>query len=278
VEAIIWVNFSSLCCPPMVDLLPSIYTRHHNLLTMVKKNSKINIFLSMLIFLVIGILIGSNLPAEIIQLENEAPQTFYSTTVKVPAIDQKGEGIIAVLKTEAWEGSGKTLTDIDKLFFWIDTQESIQTAKEVAAKITNKNIDNVDMVYSLEEGKTAIVGGPSAGAAITLATISVLEQKQLREDVMITGTIEDDGSIGSVGSVYEKAVAAKENGAKLFLVPKNSSIDISTRPIKTCEDKDGIEYCETIYDEKETDIGKEIDIMLLEVSNVNEAMDYMIIP
>ncbi|MBR9682442.1 MAG: ATP-dependent protease, partial [Candidatus Aenigmarchaeota archaeon] len=109
-------------------------------------------------------------------------------------------------------------------------------------------------------------------------TISVLEQKELKENVIITGSVNENGTIGPVGSIYEKAEAAKNNGAKLFLVPKNSSIEIETKPSKVCEDKDGIEYCETKYVETSTNIGEAVGIMVLEVSNIQEAMNYMIIP
>lgn len=227
------------------------------------------------IFLVMGMIIGSGFRPDIIQLEKESEQPFYSTQIAVPAVDQEGKGIIVSLNVEAAKGTGRTLTDIDKLFFWIDTQESIQTAKQVAEKITNKDTDSIDLTYSVKDSLTSIVGGPSAGAAITLATISVLEQKPLRNDVMITGTVTKNGTIGPVGSVYAKAAAAKLQGIKTFLVPENSSIDVSTKPVKSCENRDGVEYCETKYVEESKNIGSDLGIEVIEVSTIQDAMKYM---
>jgi uncharacterized protein len=39
----------------------------------------------------------------------------------------------------------------------------------------------------------------------------------------MTGTIEEDGTIGQVGGVLEKAQAAGESGFKIMLVPKGES-------------------------------------------------------
>jgi PDZ domain-containing protein len=42
--------------------------------------------------------------------------------------------------------------------------------------------------------------------------------------VAVTGTINPDGSVGAVGGVAQKAVAAGEEGADVFLVP-SSEVD-----------------------------------------------------
>ena len=66
--------------------------------------------------------------------------------------------------------------------------------------------------------------GPSAGAALTIATIAALKHDSIRSDVVITGTINADGTIGQIGGVLEKAQAAKDIGAKLFLVPVGQGV------------------------------------------------------
>ncbi len=69
---------------------------------------------------------------------------------------------------------------------------------------------------------TGRVGGPSAGLAFTLTIIDELTRGDLTggNPVAVTGTIRDDGSVGPVGGVAQKAVAAKDAGARLFLVPR----------------------------------------------------------
>ena len=68
---------------------------------------------------------------------------------------------------------------------------------------------------------TGEVGGPSAGLAFTLALMDDLTPGELTggERVAVTGTIAIDGSVGPVGGVPQKAVAVREAGIDVFLVP-----------------------------------------------------------
>ena len=68
------------------------------------------------------------------------------------------------------------------------------------------------------------VGGPSAGLAFTLIVIDVLTPGELTggKRVAVTGTIRLDGSVGDVGGVAQKAVAARDAGAELIIVPAAS--------------------------------------------------------
>ena len=65
------------------------------------------------------------------------------------------------------------------------------------------------------------VGGPSAGLAFTLVVIDVLTPGELTggKRVAVTGTIRLDGSVGDVGGVAQKAVAARDAGAEMIIVP-----------------------------------------------------------
>jgi len=68
---------------------------------------------------------------------------------------------------------------------------------------------------------TARVSGPSAGLAFSLAIIDDLTPGDLTGggDVAVTGTILEDGSVGPVGGVAQKAVTARRAGARLMIVP-----------------------------------------------------------
>lgn len=71
----------------------------------------------------------------------------------------------------------------------------------------------------IDSGK---IGGPSAGLAFTLTILDLLTPGELTggRDVAVTGTISFDGSVGNVGGVAQKAVAARSEGAELFIVPE----------------------------------------------------------
>ena len=68
---------------------------------------------------------------------------------------------------------------------------------------------------------TGRVSGPSAGLAFTLTILDELTPGDLTggKKVAVTGTIRPDGSVGPIGGAQQKAVTAREAGAKLFLVP-----------------------------------------------------------
>jgi len=72
---------------------------------------------------------------------------------------------------------------------------------------------------------TDSIGGPSAGLAFTLALLDELSEGSLtgKAKVAATGTIDGDESIGAVGAIPQKAVAARASGATLFLLPASQS-------------------------------------------------------
>lgn len=73
---------------------------------------------------------------------------------------------------------------------------------------------------------TTDIGGPSAGLAFTLALLDELTPGDLMGDerVAATGTIREDGAVGAIGALVQKAVAVRESGAMIFLVPKGQQL------------------------------------------------------
>jgi uncharacterized protein len=199
----------------------------------------------------------------------------HGAALKVPAVDEEGNGVVTTLIVEAQPGQGRVLTDVNNLLFWVDTQYSIRTAQRVAQAITKVNISRVDLIYAIETN-ASLIEGPSAGAALTIATIAALENKSLNQSVMITGTINPDGSIGAVGAVAEKAKASKDVGATLFLVPEGQGTEISYKPIQKCEKVGPILYCTTKYKTEKIDISESVGITVKEVSTVDEALKYFL--
>lgn len=201
--------------------------------------------------------------------------SFSQAEIGLAAVDQNGNGLITPLIVQVKSGDGKILTNIEKLLFWVDTQQSIQTAKQVAENVTKIDVDKYDIIYTVESNST-LVGGPSAGAALTIATIAALQSKKIKSDVLMTGTINPDGTIGEVGGILEKAKAAKALGAKLFLVPKGQGTETYLKPDENCVQRAGFIFCTTKYTEVTVNIGKDAGIEVIEVANVIEAMKYLI--
>jgi uncharacterized protein len=208
---------------------------------------------------------------------NRTEETYLRNVVSlnVPAIDENGKGVPTTLIVETAPGKGRVLTDINHILFFVDTQNSIQIAKAVAENITGIDMSKIDLIYQIETNASAI-GGPSAGAALTIATVAAIENKTLNPKIGITGTINPDGSIGPVGGIEEKARASKEAGIEIFLVPVDQGTEITYVPKKECRQIGPILYCTTEYLVKKVDISKDVGITVKEVANVEEALKYFL--
>jgi Lon-like protease len=71
------------------------------------------------------------------------------------------------------------------------------------------------------------VGGPSAGFMFALAILDAVTDGDLTRGYYVagTGTIAQDGTVGAVGGAAEKALAAEQDGAQIFLVPRDDAND-----------------------------------------------------
>jgi PDZ domain-containing protein len=74
---------------------------------------------------------------------------------------------------------------------------------------------------------SANIGGPSAGMVYTLTIIDLLTAEDLLKGNIIaaTGTISSDGSVGGIGGIRQKVVAAQAAGAKYIIVPQSNFAD-----------------------------------------------------
>ncbi len=112
----------------------------------------------------------------------------------------------------------------------LDTQISTRFANQVACDFLKKDCYKYDFFYTIR-AKASMVGGPSAGAAITILTIGVLSNLELGENTVITGTINSGGLIGPVAGLEQKINAAIDKGFTKIIVPKWQS-DINFSDIK----------------------------------------------
>jgi uncharacterized protein len=213
------------------------------------------------------------------QQSNTFKENFFSiknsTKVKmaIPAVNEQGQGVNTLLIVEATPGTGRTLTDIDNLLFWADTQHSIRIARRVAENITEKKMEDYDIIYSIE-ADASVIGGPSAGAALTIATIAALQDKKPNSDVMITGIINHDGTIGPVSEILEKAKAAKQQGTEIFLVPLLQSRDVVYITSEHCEVFGNNKICTKETKPRKVSIQQEVGIKVIEVETIQEATKY----
>ena len=239
------------------------------------KNKTLLLIILILAIFLGGIVIGKyffnvNTVEKIVYKENSI-KDLRRNELKIPAVNDNNEGVVATLITEVKPGNGLVLVNINDILADFYTQFSARTAASVASNYTGVNLSNLDVVYQIK-ANASIVGGPSAGAAMTVATIALLSNKELEENVMITGAINQDGGIERVGAVPQKAEAAKNIGIKLFLVPEGDNVKASEYiKEKSCNNYDGLIFCQIIYKPQEVKLFKDSDLEIKEVKNIDEA-------
>ncbi len=219
-------------------------------------------------------------------LQGESPQTpplFAARkriTVPIVAVSSRGGvGVVGNLTMSLVPGNGHILIDTNP-FLETDLQYYSSLAISYAKLYTGKMAEDVDFVLSFNiQGR--VVGGGSASAATAVAAIALLQDKQLRKGVVLTGVLRPDGSIGQVGGVLEKAYAAAQSGFSTFLVPRGQSrITYYEKKVRKEPAFPGFYLYNTYYVPRAVDLSKEAEkewgLKVREVSTVDEALALMV--
>ena len=156
----------------------------------------------------------------------------------VLGVDENNIGHVIPLEVILKEGTSNLFLNVANVLVDESMQSSAQTAIQVAREVTRTSLTDKDVLINIkapaQEGKLIISGG-SAGGAITIAAIAAMQGKAPRKDVLMTGTINEDHSIGKIGAPREKGIAAREYGAKLFLVPPGQKSEVGAIGIEVME-------------------------------------------
>ena len=148
------------------------------------------------------------------------------TTINNEQIFSASEFIATLRKYDIGETVTIGLTrDIDG----VDTEISISTQLIEHIEYDNEPMvgflattvnERFDFPFEIDI-KTGNVGGPSAGLMMALNVYNNLIPNDITNSLIIagTGTIEIDGSVGPVGGIRQKVIAAKKAGSSLILVP-----------------------------------------------------------
>ncbi|WP_324736507.1 S16 family serine protease [Thermococcus sp. SY098] len=158
----------------------------------------------------------------------QCPAQGHTVVLKAPAVSKTANGELVGVATEfvitVAPGSGHVYVETWPLAE-VDMQASARLAAQVAGRVLGVDMSKYD-VFIQVKADSPIIGGPSAGGTMTVGIIAALKGWKLRNDVMMTGMINPDGTIGPVGGILEKASAAHSVGAKLFLIPEGQRIQV----------------------------------------------------
>ncbi len=141
-------------------------------------------------------------------------------------------GELLTIEAVTLPGKGKTMTtgQLGEVM-----QESIQAALSVVRRrskqlgIPEDFYQKADLHIHLPEGATP-KDGPSAGAAIVTALVSVLTGIPVRADVAMTGEITLRGEVLPIGGLKEKLLAAVRGGIRTALIPEENVKDLAEIP------------------------------------------------
>ena len=148
------------------------------------------------------------------------------TTINDEQIFSASEFIATLRKYDI----GETVTiGLTRNIDGIDTEISISTELIEHIEYSNEPMvgflattvnERFDFPFEIDI-KTGNVGGPSAGLMMALNVYNNLIPNDITNSLIIagTGTIEIDGSVGPVGGIRQKVIAAKRAGSELILVP-----------------------------------------------------------
>ncbi len=247
---------------------------------MTKKIVIMGIVFALLVLSYTNISISAPIPGEI--YEDNSSIIYRNVTVYAPAVASTDEGYVGVMSTITVtiqsNGSGKVFVDTLPLT-QVDMQGSARLAVKVASALV-KNDANCSInpsffdYFFVVRTDAPVIGGPSAGGIMTVATVALLENWPLDEHTVMTGMINPDGSIGPIGGIPYKVDAAYEVGAKRFLIPKGQGTYLETIQETTTNNGWTQTQIKTVTRNIEDYVAsKGYDIEVVEVEDVNQAVN-----
>ncbi len=181
-------------------------------------------------------------------------------------------GVLTDLFVYADEGSGHVFVDTQP-FTQIDMQGSARLSAIVACDVLSLNYRDYDFFYVVRVD-SPVVGGPSGGASMTAATIASLLNLSMRSDVVMTGMINPDGSVGPVGGIPVKLEAAADEGVGLFLIPEGQST-VNVRKLQREQRGPFVFITERVEEVDVVELGRKLGVEVVEVSDIRDAVELL---
>ncbi|MBU0497809.1 MAG: hypothetical protein KKC68_03165, partial [Candidatus Thermoplasmatota archaeon] len=208
---------------------------------------------------------------------------YRNVTVFAPAVAQTTSGYRGVISTITVtiqsQGTGRVFVDTLPLT-QIDMQGSARLAVSVANALVrgDPNLEtNPDLFdyFFVVRTEAPIIGGPSAGAIMTVAVVSLLENWEMDNQTVMTGMINPDGSIGPVGGIVQKVDAAASVGAHRFLILKGQNTYTETITETSTTDSGWTQIITRPVTRNVSDYAaQKYGIEVVEIEDVNDAIWY----
>ncbi|WP_035053381.1 SepM family pheromone-processing serine protease [Carnobacterium pleistocenium] len=210
---------------------------------------------------IMSILEGSNFDGQlaigdtILSLDG---QSFDSSVEFIDYVQQQKVGQTIEV---TYERNGEKQTISNKLMEMNETKKA-----GLGISLVDNTSIKTDIPVAINAGE---IGGPSAGFMFALQIYTQLIDKDLREgsEIAGTGTIESDGTIGRIGGIDKKVVAASEEGATFFFAPDDTIDPViqANYPELTSNYQEALEAAEKI----------DTEMKIIPVKTFQDAIDYL---
>ncbi|WP_057896869.1 SepM family pheromone-processing serine protease [Liquorilactobacillus oeni] len=210
--------------------------------------------------------------------------------------------VLSVLKDSTFKNklmAGDTVTAIDGHYFtqakdFISYLEKTNTSKKVTVTYLRKRQQHTavgktirlpgtsrngigislaerSQIVTKENVKTDMkgIGGPSAGLMLALQMYSQLSHEDLKlgRKIAGTGTISADGTVGEIGGIDKKVVAAQRAGATIFFAPDNK--------ITAAQRKADPQAVSNYKEAKRAAAEYKLKLKIVPVKNITDALEYL---
>ncbi|MDF2964140.1 MAG: hypothetical protein K0S39_5875 [Paenibacillus sp.] len=131
----------------------------------------------------------------------------------------------------------------------------------VPANVQSVKTDQEDKQVTIKAGE---IGGPSAGLMFSLEIVNRLSLDDISKGYKIagTGTIDEKGTVGVIGGIQHKVIAADKAGAEIFFAPKDY---ISPKGEKIPNYSDAVQRAKDIN----------TSMKIVPVATLDEALQYL---
>ena len=150
-------------------------------------------------------------------------------------------------------------------------REDVEKTVKISLQTFKEQPEKVGMGISLDDYKKPVtdppitiktdqIGGPSAGLMFSLEIYNQLTEGDITSGYQIagTGTLSEDGTIGPIGGIQQKIVAADKTGAEIFFAPNEKGVK-------------GSNYQEALIAAKDINTNMKI----VPVDRFDDALDYL---
>lgn len=159
------------------------------------------------------------------------------TRYYLPAVDATGAGLLVTVDLAFADGSGGLFVNLDGVEVRHDLQLALREAAAMATQLTGTSLDGTAVRVTFETGSdgTTALRGKSWEAGLVVALVAGLRDATPGGETLVTGVVNQEGTLLPVGGIEAKARTARSAGAGELLVPAGQAAGVAVPGIDVVE-------------------------------------------